>query len=112
MNVVPMTTNQGLKGIVVTQGDADVVFLYYAILMRKHLLLRLASGSTFVEVSKSSLESIVVDLPPLPEQRAIASILTKADDEIRQLEAKAEALERQKKGLTQKLLTGEVRVKR
>jgi len=111
INVVPMTTNQGLKGIVVTQGDADVVFLYYAILMRKHLLLRLASGSTFVEVSKSSLESIVVDLPPLPEQRAIASILTKADDEIRQLEAKAEALERQKNGLMQKLLTGEVRAK-
>jgi type I restriction enzyme S subunit len=62
-------------------------------------------------VSKSSLDSIVLDIPPLPEQLAIASILTTSNDELCALEAKADALERQKKGLMQKLLTGKMRVK-
>lgn len=51
-----------------------------------------------------------VPCPPLKEQRAIAAVLGVADDEIRLLEAKCAALERQKRGLMQKLLTGEVRV--
>ena len=37
--------------------------------------------------------------------------MTAADEEIKALEAKAAALDRQKKGLMQKLLTGEVRVR-
>ncbi len=58
----------------------------------------------------SALRSVRFTIPPLPEQRAIAAVLTAADEEIRALEAKAAALERQKKGLMQKLLTGKVRV--
>lgn len=54
---------------------------------------------------------IRVPLPSLPEQRAIAAVLTTADEEIKSLEAKCAALERQKRGLIQKLLTGEARVK-
>jgi type I restriction enzyme S subunit len=50
-------------------------------------------------------------IPLVPEQRAIAAVLSAADDEIKALEAECAALERQKKGLMQKLLTGEVRVK-
>lgn len=57
------------------------------------------------------LASYTMGLPPLPEQRAIAAVLTAADDEIHDLERQLAALERQKKGLMQKLLTGEVRVK-
>jgi type I restriction enzyme, S subunit len=44
------------------------------------------------------------------EQRAIATVLTTADAELKILDAKCAALERQKKGLMQKLLTGEVDV--
>lgn len=68
-----------------------------------------SSGSKMPRAEWSFVADCVFLTPPLPEQRAIASILTTADDEIRQLEAKAEALERQKKGLMQKLLTGEIR---
>ena len=70
----------------------------------------LSEGSGVPSLSRSTLESVRLPTPPLTEQRAIAAVLTTADDEIRELEAKAEALERQKKGLMQKLLTGEVRV--
>ena len=70
-----------------------------------------SSGSKMPRAEWSFVADCVFLTPPLPEQRAIASILTTADDEIRQLEAKAEALERQKKGLMQKLLTGEIRTR-
>jgi len=45
------------------------------------------------------------------EQEAIAEVLTTADREIVLLESKLAALKQQKRGLMQKLLTGQVRVK-
>ena len=71
-----------------------------------------SSGSKMPRAEWSFVADCVFLIPPIPEQHIIASILTTADDEIRQLEVKAAALERQKKGLMQKLLTGEVRLKR
>lgn len=47
--------------------------------------------------------------PPIEEQKKIAKILDAADNEINTLKSKLEALKEQKKGLMQKLLTGEVR---
>lgn len=46
----------------------------------------------------------------IKEQRCIVEALSTADGEIEQLEVKLKALEKQKRGLMQKLLTGEVRV--
>jgi type I restriction enzyme S subunit len=47
----------------------------------------------------------------IQEQHAIVDVLQAADNEINQLEKKLKALEKQKRGLMQKLLTGEVRVR-
>ena len=52
-----------------------------------------------------------VPVPPAGEQQKIASALTAAKDEIALLDREIEALARQKRGLMQKLLTGEWRVK-
>ncbi len=71
---------------------------------------RFANGVTRFGLSSTAFDQVSIRLPPLSEQLAIVAVLTTADDEIRALEAKAEALERQKKGLMQKLLTGEVRI--
>lgn len=54
---------------------------------------------------------IRVPLPEENEQKAITAILSVANAEIEILERKLKALEQQKRGLMQKLLTGEVRVK-
>ena len=43
-------------------------------------------------------------------QIKIGQVLSTADNEINQLEKKLKALEKQKRGLMQKLLTGEIRV--
>ena len=50
-------------------------------------------------------------VPSLEEQIKIAEILMVADKEIELLEKELEVLKLQKKGLMQRLLTGEVRVK-
>ena len=47
----------------------------------------------------------------LKEQQKIAEILNKSDEEIQLLNSKLEKLKEQKKGLMQKLLTGQIRVK-
>ncbi len=53
---------------------------------------------------------IRVPQPSIKEQQAIVEVLNVADNEIVQLERKLKALDKQKRGLMQKLLTGEVRV--
>ena len=54
---------------------------------------------------------IKVLLPSVEEQRTIAGILNKADEEVKLQQQQLAALQLQKKGLMQKLLTGEIRVK-
>lgn len=53
-----------------------------------------------------------IELPPtIEEQQRIVEVLDACDQEIRLLEAELEALKLQKRGLMQKLLTGDIRVK-
>jgi type I restriction enzyme S subunit len=54
---------------------------------------------------------IHVTIPDVPEQCRIAAVLSACDREIDLLQKQLEALKEQKRGLMQKLLTGEVRVK-
>ena len=54
--------------------------------------------------------NIRIKVPPIYEQKRITMILSTATNEINNLEKKLKALEKQKRGLMQKLLTGEMRV--
>lgn len=70
-----------------------------------------AAGSGVRNLNKDIVGNIKIRLPSLPEQKAIADILSKADEEIDLLTSKLSFLKSQKKGLMQKLLTGQIRVK-
>lgn len=64
-----------------------------------------------MNITDDDFFNMKIPYPSLPEQKAIANILSKADEEIDLLTAKLSALKSQKKGLMQKLLTGQIRVK-
>jgi type I restriction enzyme, S subunit len=64
-----------------------------------------------VHIYSRDLAHITIMLPELNEQKIIAAILHKAETEINKLQEKKVIIKNQKKGLMQKLLTGEVRVK-
>ena len=52
-----------------------------------------------------------IPLPPLPEQKKIAAVLSTIDQEIEQLTKQQEIYQQEKKYLMQQLLTGAIRVR-
>ncbi|HPZ08123.1 MAG TPA: restriction endonuclease subunit S, partial [Candidatus Eremiobacteraeota bacterium] len=62
-------------------------------------------------LDKKDFGNLIVTVPCLKEQQKISFILTACDREIELLENKLSSLKDQKKGLMQKLLTGQIRVK-
>ena len=77
----------------------------------RNYMMVLAQGSTRFNISKNEVMKLRIELPSLPEQKAIAEVLTTADDEIAIHRKKLDALRLQKRGLMQQLLTGKTRVK-
>jgi len=67
-------------------------------------------GASIIHLYSDALKKILISLPPLPEQRQIAAILTSVDDQIETYQAKLASLTRLKTGLMQQLLTGKIRV--
>jgi len=76
---------------------------------RKGIVL-LAQGSTRFNISKDGIRNLILKLPPVPEQTAIASVLNASEKEIQLHRRRLATLQQQKKGLMQVLLTGKVRV--
>jgi type I restriction enzyme S subunit len=72
---------------------------------------RSGDGSVRVRIYFSHLASLRMHLPPVEEQRRIAQFLNACEKEIALLKQQLDALKRQKRGLMQKLLTGQIRVK-
>lgn len=61
-------------------------------------------------LNKRNFMKIKMPLPPIQQQRLIAEFLDGADREVEVLRQQLDAFQRQKRGLMQKLLTGEWRV--
>ncbi|WP_304270879.1 restriction endonuclease subunit S [Pseudoglutamicibacter cumminsii] len=77
----PVTTNQGCRSFV-PGPEVDTLFMYYLLGSMTEEFKRNANGSTFKEISGSTLASIEVSIPSLREQRAIAATLGALDDKI------------------------------
>jgi type I restriction enzyme S subunit len=74
-------TNQGFQSLR-CGNELDNWFALHQIRHRRAELHQLAAGSTFLEVSGSNVRSFPFILPPLPEQKKIAEILSGIDKEI------------------------------
>jgi len=65
----------------------------------------LAQGSTRYNLSKENLKQLSITIPPLPEQKRIASILTSVDEVIEKTQSLIDKLQDLKTGTMNELLT-------
>ena len=89
-------------------------FLYHLLSTNQFIrkMESLAQGGAQDNLSLKDVKKYKLFIPSdITEQKAIADVLSTADDEINLLNKKLEALKEQKKGLMQQLLTGQTRVK-
>ncbi|MFW5893888.1 MAG: restriction endonuclease subunit S [Verrucomicrobiota bacterium] len=76
---------------------------------RRYFLSCSKQTTNLASINSTQLKALPVALPPLPEQRKIAEILSTWDRAIEQTEKLIEAKKQLKKGLMQQLLTGKLR---
>lgn len=90
----------------------NLFFLFQILKSKESSIMKLRVGSGLPNIQRSSIENFSFYIPEtIEEQKAIADILSKADEEIELLNKKLEAFKLEKKALMQKLLTGQIRVK-
>jgi restriction endonuclease S subunit len=92
--------------------DLDYLLYYFKTPRGKHLLGLASPGGAGRNktLGQSDFVKLQIPVPSLEEQKKIVSVLLSADKEIELLKQHIEFLKGQKKGLMQKLLTGEIRV--
>lgn len=90
--------------------DSDYFLHWLSSTEAKQRIRNSAQGSVRETVSFGDLGSIPMALPSIPEQKSIAHTLNTAQGEIKLLQALAEKYRTQKRGLMQKLLSGQWRL--
>lgn len=94
----------------IIKTNEDGVFLsFYLNVVKKNNIARLAQGNSVVHLYSKQLALLDLILPPLPEQKKIAQILSTWDKAIEKFEQVISEKEQLKKGLMQLLLTGKKR---
>ncbi|HBC3540240.1 restriction endonuclease subunit S [Vibrio parahaemolyticus] len=103
--------NQDIKALL-AKANVDGLFLSFLLAGNKHKIKNLVTtaGHGTGRLDTDSLKEFPVDLPPLPEQRKIAQILSIWDRGIATTEKLIDASKQQKKALMQQLLTGKKRL--
>lgn len=100
-----------LKNIIDIDKDFYRHFFKSYKFIEKYLSISVIGIRDGKQISYLDLSSVKIPYPPLEEQEKIGKILNCYDEEIQLLNSKLEKLKKQKKGLMQKLLTGQIRVK-
>ncbi|WP_191982369.1 restriction endonuclease subunit S [Lacticaseibacillus rhamnosus] len=103
-------TNQGFQSIVVKPAT-DIYFLYSEVPEIKRKAIRLAAGSTFLEISGKSLSKIQIWLPSFKEQSRIGHLFLQIDNLIAATQDKLDHFEEIKKALLKHLFDQSMRFK-
>jgi type I restriction enzyme, S subunit len=92
--------------------QADGLFIAYLLRsdVGRGLMKSLAQGSTRYNLSKAALLKLPLRLPRLPEQTAIAAVLSDMDDELAGLKRRRDKTRALKQAMMQELLTGKTRL--
>ena len=91
-------TNQGFQSLVV-KDEFDVYFIYSMGSFIKQQALKIASGSTFLEISGKALGSLVQRYPSIEEQTQIGNFFQKLDQNIESEKKKLEQYQTMKRAM-------------
>lgn len=75
-----LTTNQGFANLICKDQIISNVYLAFWLRLIRDKLNSIAGGTTFKEISKSTLSTLQIPLPPLSEQDKIVEMLREADN--------------------------------
>jgi len=110
INKIDMAINQDVTGIILNKNITTEEFVYWILVKDMYRITSISQGTTIKGFTRGDLSKLRIPLPPIEEQQKITSILSNVDSKIEQLEKNKSSLEICKKGLMQKLLTGQIRV--
>ena len=103
--------NDGIAVFLNLNKSADKLFLYYYLASMTSVFRDvIAPGLGQPNLNTDLIGEMVVPLPPIDEQRAIAAILFEADSRTQAEECHAQQIRQMKAALSQALLTGIIRV--
>lgn len=105
------TINQVCVGFEKSKRVATKFFFYYYLQYANNLIFTFSQGTKQWAFYPYVIRKIRFFLPPYDEQQKIASILSNVDSQITKQQEYKSKLESLKKGLMQKLLTGQIRVR-
>ena len=88
-----MAFNQSCYGIRGISGVSNQEYVYYLIKDSINNLQQIAHGGVFDTITRETFDHIAIALPSLPEQRAIAGVLSSLDDKIDLLHRQNKTLE-------------------
>lgn len=81
------------------KGNLDQKYLSFVIDFYRAKLLSVARGATFLQISKADIETLMIPLPPLGEQKRIAEILGGVANAIHTVEQQIETANQLEKSL-------------
>jgi type I restriction enzyme S subunit len=99
------TTNQACCGIFPNTDVVNAEFLHQMMQYEKPRLYSLRAGSGQQNIRQETIRKFEIGIPPLSEQRKIATVLHTVDQAIQKSREVAERLEIIKKGIKQDILT-------
>ncbi|MTI71435.1 MAG: hypothetical protein FH751_14410 [Firmicutes bacterium] len=108
---IQATANQACCAILAKKHIINNEYLYYQLAFNRYRLISLSAGGAQPNISQQIIKKFEILIPNIEEQEKIASILSSVDERIETYKKEKEDLQQLKKGLTQQLLTGKIRVK-
>ena len=102
-----VTTNQGFANFICNEKLLDNWFLAFWLHSRVGLIKSLSSGTTFKEISKTSIRNLDIPLPPLEEQKQIAALFQSIETAMEQVDGQEKNLKALQKTLVNGLVSTE-----
>ena len=106
---VSLCSSQAILGIR-PRSTLNNEFLYYYLTSLKQIVKSLGQQGTQANLNKGMVQDFQLDLPPISEQTAIATVLSDMDAELSELEVRRDKTRNIKQAMMQELLTGKTRL--